>query len=133
MLTEKQIIKKYKGGLSLEVIKSRVVQRYCMSDNPCGYIGSSSRTKWHDKVIEVKLREEGLGSEGIGVWLTSTSGRHLMDNPEKRKFEDRVGDYCKNAFVEVTIWSHPDHTGMLSSSEILRKKIKQAFTKVTIW
>jgi hypothetical protein len=77
------------------------------------------------------LREQGLGNEGAAYWLTSGHGRHLMDDvsDNMKNFKKRVDDYTKNAFVNVTVWSHPDHIGSLDSTLKLNEKIKNAFTK----
>ena len=42
-------------------------------------------------------------------------------------WNDAIKDYTKNAFMEVTIWSHPDHEGTLGSSNRIRERIKEAF------
>ena len=57
----------------------------------------------------------------------------MMDNVDRktseRAFRKRVKDYTKNAFIKVTIWSHPDHGGSLASTLALYDKLKEAFEK----
>ena len=115
------------GGLSDELFDSHILQDY-MQGVPGGYIGSSNRTAWADKMVEDALRAQGLGPHGMATWLTSTSGRHLADNIERGKkaeFAKVVKDYTSNAFLEVTIWSHPDHGGMWADTNKLTELLKK--------
>ena len=123
--------KKFKGGFSDAVFKTDQFQKYAGGYNVCGYLGSSQRTKERDIYLESFLSQEGLGPNGIAVWLSSGDGRHLMDSVEytttQKEFEEQVNNYCSGAFVSVTVWSHPDHTGFLGSSVKLRKLISEKF------
>ncbi len=113
------------GGLSDDVFDSHILQSY-MKRVPCGYIGSSRRTAWADVMVETALRATGLGNNGIATWLTSGTGRHLADNIERGKkaeFAKTVAEYTKNAFFQVTVWSHPDHGGMWADTQRLEKLI----------
>jgi len=113
------------GGLSDGVFNTQHLQEY-MKGIPFGYIGSSCRTAWADKLVEDALRATGLGNEGIATWLTSNSGRHLADNIQRGHqldFERAVARDTKNAFLQVTVWSHPDHGGMWSDTMKLEQKI----------
>ena len=77
-------------------------------------------------MVELALRLTGLGDRGLACWLTSGDGRHLMDDPprgSKQEFQKHVTDYVSDAFRKVTIWSHPDHKGNMSSTQELHKKI----------
>ena len=117
---------KFQGGFSDNVAWNEKFFNYVQDGHPCGYIGSSGRSKARDRVVEIALRSTGLGDRGVAVWLTSTSGRHLMDDPprgSKEAFVKYVTEYVISAFEDVTIWEHPDHTGNLSSSIALRKRI----------
>ena len=121
---DKQIVKQ--GGLSKEVWEDNHLQEYVKSGNAFGYVGSSDRTIARDVILEVTLLEAGLKSAGIAMWIGSTDARHLMDGVDKNtsdaEFEKLCKGYCKDAFLKVTVWSHPDHRGSaLSTSEILSK------------
>ena len=128
----KQIIKR--GGFSDEVWNSYELQNYLKRGlYVFGYIGSCSRTNKRDKILEEALKNEGLGHSGIAVWLTSTDGRHLMDDTYKetsnKDFKKRVSEYVKDAFIRVTIWSHPDHRQTLGSAQEILRKIKNYLSR----
>lgn len=55
-----------------------------------GYFGSDNRTKKIDKLVVNQLRKEGLSNTEIAEWLTSTSGRHMMDNPDRVSILDSL-------------------------------------------
>jgi len=119
------------GGFSDEVFNNYYLQDY-MKGIPCGYIGSSYRKAWADKLVEKALRDSGLGPRGIAVWLTSTSGRHLADNIRRGHyldFEKHVNSATGNAFLDVTVWKHPDHEGSLASTLKIRAALEKALTK----
>ncbi len=124
-------MKDYQGGFSDGVFKSRSFQQYIKLGIVFGYIGASGRTIRKDQFLEKTLGSRGLGNEGIATWLTSKDGRHLMDwKPQTLKaFKKEARDFTKNAFVNVTVWSHPDHSGMYRSTRDLRDKLHAAFTK----
>lgn len=117
------------GGFSKNVATHNIFKDYAASPFCAGYIGSSSRTIERDKLLEKILREQGLGDGGIACWLTSGHGRHLMDDVNRRttpvEFSARAHDFTKNAFINVTIWSHPDHTGFLDSSRKLHTLLQE--------
>jgi hypothetical protein len=115
-----------KGGFSNGVVESNAWRRYVGDGTSVfGYIGASGRTSLLDEMLEHELRNQGLGDEGIATWLTSGDGRHLMDDmPDTiTKQKNRIKEYTKNAFKDVTVWSHPDHEGTLSSTIKLTEKI----------
>jgi hypothetical protein len=121
-------MKELRGGFTKGVVKSNAWARYVgKGENVWGYIGASNRTILLDKIVEKILREQGLKDEGIATWLTSGEGRHLMDDMPSmkniKKVMERVADYTDDAFKKVTVWSHPDHDGMRSSTIDLMKKI----------
>jgi hypothetical protein len=123
---QKAAVLDYQGGFSDNVAWCDEFHEYVNSHCIAGYIGSDGRSKARDRVVETVLREVGLGDRGIALWLTSTSGRHLMDDPprgSKEAFVKYVIEYTKNAFKDVVVWSHPDHKGTLASTLDLRKKI----------
>lgn len=129
--------RKWQGGFSKAVNDSYPFQEYVKHGNCCfGYIGSYNRTPGRDKALETILRNTGLGDAGIATWLTSTSGRHLMDDVVKTttlaKFKKRAKDSCLHAFQQVTVWSHPDHEGSFASTEKLKGAIRKAFAIVFI-
>src|ERR1700674_1056810 len=102
----KALITKFQGGFSDNVAWCDEFHQYVSSGHPSGYIGSSNRSKARDKVVELALRLTGLGDRGVSVWLTSGSGRHLMDDPPRGSgpaFQAYVTDYVKDAFRQVTI------------------------------
>ena len=110
-----QVIKQ--GGLSDEVWSSTELQKYLSREVPVfGYIGERYRTTKRDKILENKLKSYQLGPDGIACWLTSTTARHLMDDVDRKTTEDefikRIDVYAKDAFLDVLVWNHPDHTGI---------------------
>jgi len=115
----------YKGGLSDEVYYTDTLQGYIHDGYPAGYLGSLGRTAARDRIVEDVLAARGLNDDQIATWLTSTSGRHMMDSPP-------VGDYAfrqhvirdtQSALEDVIIWCHPEHEGTLGSSMRLRRKL----------
>lgn len=119
---------KFRKGLSNEVFFSyKAVEYLSGNEYPCGYFGACGRTPWKDKIVESLLREQGLGDEGIACWLSSGSARHLMDDGEyiniPTKFKKHVAGYVSGAFMDVLVWSHPDHNGFLDSSIRLRAAV----------
>jgi len=131
--TNKQIVKQ--GGLSKEVWMNRDLQEYIKnhSNCVCGYIGSFERTIIRDKILEKILRSVGLKFSSVVCWITSTDGRHLMDGVGKRttssSFEKLCKDWSANAFLKVTVWSHPDHDGSLRSTIEIIEKLNLALLK----
>jgi len=119
------------GGFSAEMAEARTAQRYRFSAKfSSGYIGSVDRTKERDRIVEAALRATGLGAEGVAEWLASSSGRHMMDHAyrgiPRAEFEKLVAKYTKHAFIEVTLWSHPDYKGVTSITG-LSALIRRAF------
>ena len=121
----KDAIVKFQGGFSDNVAWSEQFWSYVKSGHPCGYIGSEGRSKRRDQIVETLLRSQGLKDEGIAFWLTSTSGRHSMDDPPKKvaEFEAYFLPWAIEAFREVVVWSHPDHRGNLTSTMELKRQI----------
>jgi hypothetical protein len=129
MDTTNERVLNYKGGLSDGVSNSYHFQKYTKSECVGGYYGSGDRTDKRDQIIEKYLREEqGLGDEGISHWLSSGNSRHFMHNVDykttQKEFKELVKEYAGQAFLEVTLWSHPDHTGFLASTNRLREALK---------
>lgn len=125
-----QVQKKFQGGLSEDIVRSEQFQRYVGNGKyVCGYLGTSERTTDRDRVVEEELKRQGLEAEGVALWMTSTDGRHLMDDVPKslKSFRKRVQAYVDDAFVKVTIWAHPDHCGTMASTIKLGERIAQAF------
>ena len=125
---------KIKGGFSDEVFASGELQSYLERGRPLfGYIGAEERTKRFDKALEAMLRQEGLGYNGIGEWLTSTSGRYCADDLYRGmtdiQLEAALRGYTENAFLEVMIWNHPDHQGTLGSTKRLMETLRQKLLK----
>ncbi len=130
------LLKKYKGGFSKEVTESFNFKEYTLEKDGhpkkaiCGYIGCLERTKKRDKIVEEHLRKQGLGDEGIACWLTSTAGRHLMDNVYRKTslemFAKIVFESTKDAFINITVWNHPDHEGSWDSTQKLKQKLFNA-------
>ena len=94
-----------------------------------GYYGFSGRTSGMDAYVEKKLREEGLKGNGISEWLSSTSARHMTDNLSKNNFKDHINLCVRGAYLDVVVWSHPDHKGNLGSSGEIRKRLQEIFVK----
>lgn len=122
------------GGFSYGVIETETFRRYAGSKNVGGYIGQSARTKARDAIVEAELRRVGLHFNGVATWLTSGSGRHMMTDVDRKttaqQFRRRVRNYVEDAFLDVTVWSHPDHRGSLASSGELRQKLRAAINRV---
>ncbi len=127
---DKLLILKYKGGLSDAVVYTKEFIEYVKDGHPCGYIGEWARTKKKDKIVEESLKTEGLGPSGIADWLSSGNGRHMMDsverNTKEKDFIKHVKDNITGAFIDVTLWNHPDHRGSLASTIELREKLYKA-------
>ena len=138
MTTRKFPLAKYQGGLSNEVFEVRALRHYLGSGfgSPGGYVGSSYRTKARDAIVEKALRLTGLGPHGVACWLTSTSARHMMDSVDRRtsieEFKRTVTQYTKGAFVEVTIWNHPDFGGNELSRHELVERLRQSLPRAVI-
>jgi hypothetical protein len=100
-------VKVSRGGLSKGVWESEAVQGYLNQGH--GIIGGwfgEQRNRWKDKILEDALRKQGLTDEGIGMWLTSTTGRHIGDSSIKTKEEwiKQVNSYTKTAKKDVDRW-----------------------------
>jgi len=116
--------RKYQGTLSDNLVQSNAYKRYIDEGHPGGYFGAVTRSPEIDSYVEGRLRSLGLKDEGTAEWLTSTTARHMMtDKPTKA----RIDEYTKNAFMDVLVWSHPDHTGSLASSQSIADQIKKNF------
>jgi len=120
--------KKNQKGLSDAVAGTVNYKQNCGTSHPGGYYGSSNRTAEIDKVVESALQKQSLGPEGIANWLGSTSARHMMDDmPESQSGQEKkIKEYTKNAFIDVTLWSHPDNVGSIGSFVDLQKKLSEA-------
>jgi hypothetical protein len=120
--------KKYKMGLSDAVTATNRYKEYVGASHPGGYYGTSNRTAEIDEMLESALQKQGLGPDSIAEWLGSTSARHLMDDmPESQSGQEkRIKEYTKNAFVEVSLWNHPDNQGSVGSFMDLQKKLLEA-------
>lgn len=120
--------KKNKKGLSDAVASTSRYKEYVGTSHPGGYYGSSNRTAELDEAVESALQKQGLGPEGIAEWLSSSMARHMMDDmPESQSGQEkRIKEYTKNAFVEVSLWNHPDNLGSIGSFMELQKKLLEA-------
>jgi cell division septum initiation protein DivIVA len=126
--TEKRAAK-FNGGFSKEITQCRRFIDYAgNSHGPFGYIGASYRTKVKDRIVEKLLIATGLGPDGIVDWLTSTDGRHMMDSVYKdtkvKEFEEIARESTKDAFIRVTLWSHPDYS--IRNAKKLRQLILES-------
>lgn len=92
------------GGISDGVWFNSFLRKYASSDSPGGYVGSSDRTKDSDRIVERRLREAGLSDEGVAVWMTSTSGRHLGDQLDSPRFDEHAREYAGRALLELRKW-----------------------------
>jgi len=121
------------GGFSNALWNSTECQNYVTSSVVAGYFGNSYRTIMRDRVIEIELKAAGLGDEGAACWLTSTSARHMMDSVDRHtKLEDfthTVKSNVRDAFVEVTIWSHPDFGYNMASRIEMIYKLREKLAK----
>ena len=96
------------GGLSHEVWNDQYLKEYVESGIVAGYIGASTRTKRSDVVLERLLRKTGMRVHHIAEWMTSTSGRHMMDDVSKSMDEaelvKEMAPYAKEAPHEMLSW-----------------------------
>jgi hypothetical protein len=128
--------KSYQGGFSDEVANSPRFKNYVegyaelsqetgSKHKPGGYIGDPDRTPKRDKMLEGYLRRAGLGPNGIGDWLSSTSGRYMMADVEETTSESTFRKLCRNntqtAFLDVLCWNHPDGGGVAFHKELLER------------
>jgi len=110
--------KALKGGFSDEVTNSYHWKKYTSSSVIGGYIGTSGRSPRRDQIVEKLLRDQDLGPEAIADWLSSTTARHLLDEPGRnlKEFKKRAQEYTQDAFLKVLVWNHPDHNGSLQAT-----------------
>ena len=54
-------------------------------DYTFGYVGSFDRTKKTDKILEKRLKDLGLSTHQVAMYMTSTTGRHLLDSGTSKK------------------------------------------------
>ncbi len=127
----------YQGGFSEEVFNSPHLKRYVEGGGLFGYIGHSCRKPCLDAYIEkqflaLKLKIELTRAERVdllGVWLTSTDGRHFGDSldnagnfvKQKQFIRERVQDMFNTAYI----YSRPEHKGTLKSTNELSEKYKE--------
>jgi hypothetical protein len=121
-----------RGGLSKEVWAVKSLEDYVASAGVFGYVGHYCRSSVIDKIVEEELRKTGLKEYGVAVWLTSGSARHMGDQLEeyKKNSKDNVAnireivkEYVRDAYIDVLVWSHPDHRGTWGSSSEIKGKI----------
>jgi len=121
------------GGYSEAVRDASLYKDYTKNNMGIyGAIGHSERTDSHDRILELALRKQGLGDNDIACWLTSTTARHCLNGMKRMsgsEFANHIKSYVKDAFIEITIYSHPDHDGFLSSSNLIRAKLQNFFCK----
>jgi len=103
------------GGISDAVWNSKHLKQY-RKGMAFGYVGSFGRTIKLDKYVEKKLRSLGMGPNAIGIWMTSSNGRHMMDNPHSKSWID---SYLKDAHIHVCVWQDKLHDGTLAATERL--------------
>lgn len=119
--------------VSHEPFAMRIGRSVVVNNARFGWIAEFCRTLVKDKVLEEELRATGLGDAGIANWLTSSDGRHLSDviedvpDNDEPKLRGKIREYVKDAFINVTVWNHPDHNGSLSGSSKLKQTIYEAF------
>lgn len=95
------------GGLSNGVWWNSALQSFTQAGGMHGFVGHSCRKNpcrknRLDAVVEQMLREQGLSDEGIAVWLTSTSGRHLGDAVEGTKSDQQTREAFERFFGDRT-------------------------------
>lgn len=78
-----KMVKVKRGGISKNVWNTQYMQDYISTGYACGYIGSYARNNARDIIIEEVLREHKIDNEGIAMWLSSSCGRHFMDNVDE--------------------------------------------------
>lgn len=119
--------RKFLGGFSEYVFTNAFIVYAGSKFGPFGYLGSSRRTAWKDQIIERALIAKGLDLEKLISWLTSTEGRHMMDElgsiRSKAAFEVSVQAAFCGVLERVTCWSHPEHCGSYGDSVRLHKKL----------
>jgi hypothetical protein len=114
----------FKGGLSDGVFE--LLRRYIGDGKGVnGYVGHAGRTIETDQKLEREMRRLGLSDEKIAVWMTSTGGRHIMDDALDYKGEKRVlflVRKIKSIYNEALIYSDPSHGGKLSDTLRIRNE-----------
>ena len=114
------------GGISKQVWNQKDLKEYRESPIVAGYVGAPERTVALDKFTEKQLRKQGLGPKAIGIWMTSTDGRHYADDALSFKTGKlhikRNKDYLKDAGKKVCLWEDPRHTGFAASTEKLQEE-----------
>jgi hypothetical protein len=114
-------VDKFSGGFSIDLMLNSTVhdyiensysptrKSYCVN----GYLGNSSRTTAKDELVEQHLREVyGWSSEQIGIWLTSTDGRHFCDQ--------------FNTAENLVNWAFADYSGTEPVRKCLTDEAAQA-------
>ena len=125
--TEERNLKSRKGGFSSFITEHPTFISYCSSEFCCGYFGSRGRRKWKDQMLEERLIQLGLTVDQVVAWMTSTHGRHMMDDGDdlnnRLLFKNHMIEYTKDALEDTTVWAHPEHTGFYSATKMLKQRL----------
>ncbi len=95
------------GGIPQGIWEVESLQKY-LEDIPFGYVGNFQRTDERDRILVHALLNNGLSEKEVAAWLTSTSGRHLMDDVDEEtsqeQFTKQAEAYAKSAPRELEEW-----------------------------
>ena len=125
---DKRTTKDYQGGFSDELFNEKYLFNYVSSGCVHGWIGHSVRTFTLDKVIEEGLREKGLVNSKMCSWITSGDGRHFGNSLEGLKEKEQIETikkYLNSMFNLCLIYGENSHKGTLSSTQEIRKELKE--------
>jgi len=129
----------FRGGLSNTTLENEILKKYIGNgkEGVHGYIGNRARTVELDKCIEITYMMKFFDIENsfdiFCTWLTSIDGRHFGDFLEGLDFEQqkqKINDYVKNIFKLGFLYSRPEHTGTLDSTDELQTKYNDYIVKV---
>ena len=111
--------KDYYGNLSKLI--TPYILKYLSSPGVHGYLGSYNRKLIHDSILEEevsKIKDVDV-YELLSVWLTSTDGRHFMDNADEysdEEFREKVQNELPNFLIKGFLYDSSIHNGTLKSS-----------------
>jgi len=114
-------------GIPKNVWETSELREYVQQPYVGGYVGARGRTKTGDYKLVRALRKKGLGPKMVATWLTSGSGRHLMDSDQLTA--KGIKNYTKDVAKQVIVWTDPRHTGTLASTLELRKQLSNKLIK----
>lgn len=96
------------GNISDAVWKHPIMQTYLKSTGVFGYVGNSQRTLRTDRILMQEFKQAQVPSDIVAEWLTSTSGRHVMDEDTSHMSDVALREHFRkwvsHAALEVAKW-----------------------------